>query len=230
MKKNKKMLCFLLASIIYPTNAHADLLDEDASPISSDDKAEPDSGKSSANVQNAPPKKDVRPSDGGISPSKKTSVIPSKTDLPKSKNSKKNQAKSKEPVHFESKGLKGLREKGLVELVDNVVVTQGDLRLEADKAQVFFDEAAHDVVKVIAEGNVKIFNIDENTGEKLKAYGNQVVFLNKERRVIMEGNARLWRGDDSVIRGKKITYEMDTGWIRADRVAGELSPSEKDKK
>ena len=228
MKKNKKTLCFLLASIIYTTNAHADLLDEEASTISLD-KDEPDSGNPSPNGQKTPPK-DVRPSEALPTPSKRASTAPSKTDLTKSKNSKKNQAKSKEPVHFESKGLKGLREKGLVELVDNVVVTQGDLRLEADKAQVFFDEAAHDVVKVIAEGNVKIFNIDENTGEKLKAYGNQVVFLNKERRVIMEGNARLWRGDDSVIRGKKITYEMDTGWIRADRVAGELSPSEKDKK
>lgn len=228
MKKNKKTLCFLLASIIYATNAHADLLDEEASPISSN-KAEQDSGKPSSNGQKSP-SKDARPSEAVTTPSKRVGSAPSKTDLTNSKNSKKNQAKSKEPVHFESKGLKGLREKGLVELVDNVVVTQGDLRLEADKAQVFFDEAAHDVVKVIAEGNVKIFNIDENTGEKLKAYGNQVVFLNKERRVIMEGNARLWRGDDSVIRGKKITYEMDTGWIRADRVAGELSPSEKDKK
>jgi hypothetical protein len=41
----------------------------------------------------------------------------------------------------------------------------------------------------------------------------------------MEGNARLWRGTD-LVRGKKIVYEMDTGWIRGDRVAGELHPGD----
>ena len=48
-------------------------------------------------------------------------------------------------------------------------------------------------------------------------------------RVELEGNARLWRGAD-LVRGKKIIYEMDTGWIRADRVAGEVHPPEKDAK
>ena len=137
--------------------------------------------------------------------------------------------KENQPVHFESKGLKGLREKGMVELVDDVIVTQADLKLEAQHAQVFFDEASKDVLKVIADGNVKIYGVDENSGEKFKAFGNQAVFLNKDRIVVLEGNARLWRGEDSVIRSKKITYEMETGWIKADRVAGELVPGDKDK-
>ena len=155
---------------------------------------------------------------------------PDQTVLPPKNPGKKPAKKEREPVHFESKGLKGLREKGTVELLDDVVVTQAAFRLEADHAQVYFDETTKDVTKVVADGNVKIFNVDENTGEKLKAYGDQVLFLNKDRVVIMQGNARLWRGEDSMIRGKKITYEMDTGWIKADRVAGELTPSEKDQK
>ena len=137
--------------------------------------------------------------------------------------------KENAPVHFESKGLKGLREKGMVELVQDVIVTQEEMRLEAEHAQVFFDESSHEVTKVVAEGNVKISGVDENSGEKFKAFGNQAVFLNKDRIVVLEGNARLWRGEDSVIRSKKITYEMNTGWIKADRVAGELAPNEKDK-
>jgi lipopolysaccharide transport protein LptA len=228
MKKNKYYPYFLIFFFFWTNSVQADLLDEEETP-SLPVSSESEPSKDQAAPAKAPSKKN--PTSQQVEPNaKKASATQPKSEASKSRNSKKAQAKSKEPVHFESKGLKGLREKGLVELVDDVVVTQGDLRLEADKAQVFFDEAAHDVVKVIADGNVKIFNIDQNTGEKLKAYGNQVVFLNKERRVIMEGNARLWRGEDSVIRGKKITYEMETGWIRADRVAGELSPSEKDKK
>jgi len=134
----------------------------------------------------------------------------------------------KEPVHFESKGLRGLREKGTVELLESVVITQGTMRMEADQAKVFFDEGAKDVVKVVAEGNVKMFKVDEDSGEKIKAYGNTVVFDNKSRTTVLDGNARLWRGAD-LVRGKKITYEMDTGWVRADRVVGEVHPDGKSK-
>jgi lipopolysaccharide transport protein LptA len=134
-----------------------------------------------------------------------------------------------EPVHFESKNLKGLRNKGTVELVQNVVVTQGTTRLEADHAMVYYDEAAKDVVRVVANGNVRMSGIDENSGQKVRAFGDEVIYMNKERTVVLDGNARLWRGDDSVIRSKKITYEMDTGWIVTDRVEGELTPQEKDR-
>lgn len=226
--KNARDLCgslgaMLLLSSLWSSFAWADLLDDEgaASPAglaSPDPASELKTGMPRAQEKSvAKPRPNTPPRS---QPSGPTSVKPPK----------KAGAQAKEPVHFESKGLKGLREKGLVELVDDVVVTQGKFRLEAEKALVYFDEAAHDVVRVVADGNVKIFNLDEKTGEKLKAYGNQVVFFNKDRRVVMEGNARLWRGEDSVIRGKKITYEMDTGWIRADRVAGELAPTEKDKK
>lgn len=133
----------------------------------------------------------------------------------------------REPVHFESKGLRGLREKGTVELIEEVIITQGELRLEADRAQIYYDEDQKEVVKVVAVGNVKIENVEQSTGEKMKAYSNQVLFNNKDRTVVMEGNARLWRGSQAVIRGKKITYEVDSGWIKADRVAGELQPEEK---
>jgi lipopolysaccharide transport protein LptA len=144
----------------------------------------------------------------------------------KGENGKKAEPAKNEPVHFESKGLRGLREKGTVELIEEVVVTQGDLRMEADRAQIFYDENQREVVKVVATGNVKMFNVDKSTGEKMKAFCNEVHFLNSERTVVMEGNARLWRGTQSVIRGKKITYEIDSGWIKADRVAGELQPED----
>ena len=133
---------------------------------------------------------------------------------------KKSAAKS--PVHFESNGLKGLREKGMVELVQQVIVTQEDMKLESDLAQVFFDETSHEVVKVLAQGRVRINGIDQNSGEKFRALADKAVFLNSERTIVLDGNAKLWRGDDSVIRSRKITYEMGTGWIRADRVAGEV--------
>lgn len=129
------------------------------------------------------------------------------------------------PVHFTSQGLKGLRERGLVELMKDVLVTQGDLRIEADNAQVFFSEESKEVKKIVALGQpVKMSNIDPNTGEKLEAIGNQIEFNNADRVVLLEGNARIKKGNNSTIKGKKITYELDSGWIKADKVAGEISP------
>lgn len=134
-----------------------------------------------------------------------------------------------QPVEFQTDGLNGLREKGYVELEKNVVVTQGSMRLEADHAQAYYDEVTRELIKVVCDGNVKMFKTDEDSGEKIKALGDSAVFMNKERKVTVEGNARLWRGND-LVRGKKIVYEMDSGWIRADRVAGEVHPTDKDAK
>jgi len=150
-------------------------------------------------------------------------VIPPKNPgQPSKRNSPKGKTAAQEPVHFQSMGLNGLREKGMVELLQDVVVTQGEMKLESEHAQVIFDEASHEVRKVIADGKVRINGVDENSGDKFKAFGDKAVFLNSERTVVLEGNAKLQRGEDSVIRSRKITYEMNTGWIRADRVAGEM--------
>ena len=161
-----------------------------------------------------------------------TTVVPPKRPQSSAAKQKPKGSSADLPVHFDSRGLKALRDKGMVELMQDVVVTQGEMRLEAEQAQVFFEEGARDkkdrgLVKVIAAGHpVRIFGIDENSGERFRAFGNQAVFLNRERTVVLDGDAHLWRGEDAVIRSRKITYEMDSGWIRADRVAGELQPSE----
>ncbi len=235
--------CAVFVSLLFglgsATSSLADLLDDDdpkppAAETSIDSATKPTQPKDKpghTGTTKAPKPTDdavksPSPHAKGPTTSANTTVIPPKNGKPVKPGKGK---KEREPVHFESKGLKGLREKGMVELVQDVVVTQSELRMEAEHAQVFFDEASHEVVKVVAEGNVKINGVDENSGEKFKAFGNQAVFLNKDRIVVLEGNARLWRGDDSVIRSKKITYEMDTGWIKADRVAGELAPGDKDK-
>lgn len=228
MKKISSFFALCLLVFVHTNIAKADLLDEEDEPIVTPKNPEQ---KPSETDPSVPPKSKtdvskptpVKPDAPSIPP-KKPATKPGKP-----KPGKTGEPEVREPVHFESKGLRGLREQGTVELIEDVIVTQGDLRMEADRAQIYYDENQKEVEKVVAVGNVKMFNVDKSTGEKMKAYCNQVQFLNKDRTVIMEGNARLWRGTQSVIRGKKITYEIDTGWIKADRVAGELQPEEKKK-
>lgn len=220
------------------TAARADLLDDDDDPAKTPKPTAPATKGPAPSPTPAPPKSpanDKKPSKNSSLPKDEPDTEPKKTSsgsvLAPKAGAKKGPAPGQKPdaelpVEFESEGLKGLRDKGYVELEKNVVVTQGTMRVEADRAQAFYDPISKELVKVTAEGNVKMFKTDEATGEKVKAYGDSVLFLNKDRRAILEGNARLWRGAD-LLRGKKITYELDTGWIYADRVAGELHPQEK---
>jgi lipopolysaccharide transport protein LptA len=225
----------LLLMLCFNSTAMADLLDdEDEAPIVTP-KPVPSAPEKKPVLKPTPKATD---SDAASDANSKASPIKPGTKNPSAKatptapgvkSNKDEVGAPTEPVHFESKGLRGLKEKGTVELIEEVIITQGELRLEADRAKIFYDESQKEVARVLAEGNVKIFNVERSTGEKMKAFSNQVEFLNKNRTVIMEGNARLWRGTQSVIRGKKITYEIDSGWIKGDRVAGELQPEEKDK-
>ncbi len=167
-----------------------------------------------------------------VTPAAKPSVPKPKTSrsvLAPTKKKKVKKDAGKQPVHFESNGARGIRDKGKFELIDNVVVTQGTMRMEADKATVFADQKTNDVKTVHATGKVKLFQEDEETGERLKAFGDKMVFDNVKRTVILSGNARLWRGP-SLIRGKKITYELDTGWIYADKIVGEMRSGEEAQK
>jgi lipopolysaccharide export system protein LptA len=209
--------------------AFADLIDDEPTTEPSIQPIQPTQPKAKTNLPSdsqsvKPVKKIFEPTS---SPTPKKSGATSGVLAPKGPKNGKQKSKKKDgtqPVHFESNGASALQEKGTLELLDNVVVTQGSMRMEADRAKIFYDEDKKDVDRVVAVGNVKMFKIDEDSGEKIQAFGDEVVFYNKKRTVTMAGNARLWRGAD-LVRGKKITYEMDSGWIRADRVIGEVHPN-----
>lgn len=244
----------LLAALAAPAlllvpapTAFADLLDEEEEPVAKPPPspqaqpapapaAKPASPSKPATPQTSPkpaaqPAPAVQPAPPPSSPASRPPGASGASLAPKGNKAGANGPAaddSKQPVHFESKGLRALKEKGTAELIQDVVVTQGTLRLEADKAKIYYDDDVKDVVRVVAEGNIKIFKVDEESGEKIKAFGDRVEFDNKARIVVLEGNARLWRGAD-LVRGKKITYELDSGWIKADRVAGEVHPPEEKK-
>lgn len=130
------------------------------------------------------------------------------------------------PIQFESKALQAMKDQNKVMLKEDVIVTQGDFRLEADEATIYFDPGTREANKVIAVGRVKAFKSDPELKQRVKAECNEAVFHNQERKMVLRGNAKLWRGDD-LVRGKQITYELDTGWIKADRVEGVVQPGGK---
>ena len=129
-------------------------------------------------------------------------------------------------VKFWSRSLSGFRDQGSVILEEDVVVTQDDIRLEADKATIFFESKSHDVKEVHAIGSVKFSRIDPDTRQPIRAEGREAVFSNAKRMVTMKGEPVLHRGDD-VVRGKVIYYDLNNGWVKADRVEGVVQPATK---
>ena len=131
--------------------------------------------------------------------------------------------KKRAPVHFQGLGLTGLKKEGMVELHQNVVVTQEDFKLESDQAKIFLDADSNEVKEVFAEGHVKITKKDEATGKLVKANGETAEFDNATQLITLSGNAKVVKGED-VITGNLIYYNLKTGWIKVEKVKGVVNP------
>ena len=135
----------------------------------------------------------------------------------------------KEPVLFKGDGPTVYsRKQGVITLQKNVLITQGQLRMQSDKAKVTFyseDASKEDVDNVEITGRVKMTKLDPDPKERVVAHGDRAVFYNSEQKVRLIGNARLYRGGD-LMKGKQIVYELDTGLVIVDQAQGVVQPSD----
>lgn len=171
--------------------------------------------ESSPDGLNASQVQDGRPKTGKTPADHKTPQKPGKT-----------RPASGSMVKFWSKSLSGFRDQGSLSLEEDVVVTQDDVRIEADKATIFFERATNEVKEVHAVGSVRFQRFDPETGQPIRAEGKEAIFDNAKRMVTMKGEPILYRGED-VVRGKVIYYNLTTGWVKADRVEGVMQPAVK---
>lgn len=133
------------------------------------------------------------------------------------------------PVLFESKSLKGTRSEGTIFLQDDVIISQGDMRMESNQATIYFHPKSNEVREIKASGKVKFFKKNSETGQTIKADAREAVFFNSEQKVQLRGEPKIWRGDD-LMTGKQISYDLKSGWIKADRVEGVVQPTQVEKK
>jgi len=233
-------IALCLAALVFsmPSPAFAELIedsddfkdipsDKTASPHPQTKVPHPDGGRTKPSV-NSTGTSTVNPS---VNPTANPTVNPPGTQNWPSGDQKpgaKSRAKQSNAgiVKFWSRSLSGFRDQGSVILEEDVVVTQDDIRLEADKATIFFESKSHDVKEVHAIGSVKFSRIDPDTRQPIRAEGREAVFSNAKRMVTMKGEPVLHRGDD-VVRGKVIYYDLTNGWVKADRVEGVVQPATK---
>lgn len=165
-----------------------------------------------------PPKTDAQPAAVKEKPTQTPASAKPKGSVKGSK--KGGKAEDKEPIFWNGDGLQVDKEQGLIDLEKNVVVTQGDFHLEADHARVFMNKATQEVNRIVATGNVRMTKIDPETKQEVKSQSNEATFYNADKKVILKGDAKLWRGADMAVKGKQISYELDTGLVKAEKVEG----------
>lgn len=112
----------------------------------------------------------------------------------------------------------------------DVTLKQGSINIHADKLIVIRPKNKEGREIIEAYGNPARFSQMTDTGETLKGKANQLSYEVAKEFLRMSGNAELAQ-DDSLIKGKVITYQISTQKLMADggkneRVTTVLQPSQ----
>jgi len=106
------------------------------------------------------------------------------------------------PVTVDADQLENIQKEGLVVFTGNVVASQNGSTQWADRMEVYLDDRGDKIVRMISTGNVRIVTKDCRSGTAKRAE-----YYDAEQRVVLIGNARVWR-DDNVVTGERITIYL----------------------
>jgi lipopolysaccharide export system protein LptA len=106
------------------------------------------------------------------------------------------------PVTVDADQLENLQREGVIVFTGNVVATQDNSTQYADRMEVYLDAKGETIVRTVSTGNVRIITKDCRTGT-----GQRAEYYDAEQRVLLIGNARVWR-DDNVVTGERITLYL----------------------
>lgn len=105
------------------------------------------------------------------------------------------------------------RRAGTVIYEGKVVLTQGTLRIEADRLLILQNDDT--LEKAVAEGNPAQYQQQIEPGKPVThAHGNRIDYYTGERRITLRGEAELSQ-DGNLFSGELITYDMATETVKA---------------
>ena len=134
------------------------------------------------------------------------------------------------PIHIEANKMTSTEKTNSVVFTGDVDAKQGDVRIRSDEMTVFYTpEAAAEkekkaeqkkttqqVEKLICVGNVEL------TRGQWLGTSKKMVYLSKERQVILTDNAKAWQGQN-MVSGDKIIYYLDEG--RSEVISNKTTPA-----
>jgi len=135
---------------------------------------------------------------------------------------------SRAPIDITSDTVEADQKQNTVTFKGNVFAKQEDSNLYADTLTIRYDSVSKRVKEMVAVGNVKIVQLER------RATGHKAIFQQDENKVILEGEAVLWEGEN-VIRGERIIHfvEEERSIVEAGkggRVTTHITPSKSEEK
>ena len=106
------------------------------------------------------------------------------------------------PVTVDADQLENRQKEGVIVFTGNVVASQNNSTQYADRMEVYLDAKGESIVRTVSTGNVRIVTKDCRMGTARRAE-----YYDAEQRVVLIGNARVWR-DDNVVSGERITIYL----------------------
>jgi len=106
------------------------------------------------------------------------------------------------PVIVDSDSLESIQKEGLSVFKGNVVARQNNSTQWADRMEVYTDSKTDRIERVVSTGNVRIITRDCRMGT-----ASRTEYYDAEQRVVLIGNARVWKGND-IVTGERITIYL----------------------
>ena len=106
------------------------------------------------------------------------------------------------PVTVDADSLESMQKEGLSVFKGSVVARQNNSVQYADRMEVYTDAKTDRIERVVSIGNVRIITRDCRMGTALRSE-----YYDGEQRVVLIGNARVWR-DADVVTGERITMYL----------------------
>ena len=106
------------------------------------------------------------------------------------------------PVIVDSDSLESIQKEGLSVFKGNVVAKQNNSVQYADRMEVYTDSKTDRIERVVSTGNVRIVTRDCRMGT-----ASRTEYYDAEQRVVLIGNARVWKGND-IVTGERITIYL----------------------
>lgn len=140
----------------------------------------------------------------------------------------------KQPVHISSDSQDLDMTTNKVTFRGNVKLTQGSIILTADTLIAFRNSKTGDLTELQGYGKPAHFSQKTDDGKQLKGQANTLVYNVASDKLIMTTNAELHQ-DDSVIKGKVITYHISSQNLNAssgdgERVSTVIQPAQLEQK
>ena len=116
------------------------------------------------------------------------------------------------PVHIDADSVLFNKTKGLAVYEGNVSIVQGSLEITAHRIEI--NAPNNEIETITATGKPVSFQQKMDDGKFAKGSANKLLFLVKEKRLLMDGNAVISQNNDK-FSSNHIEYSTRTGELKA---------------